>query len=201
MTRSRGRRKRVERDHCHRAARRIPCLYRVAVVTITKPTGHPNHRPPIPLWEHPFRYVLALADAFRARGMTAQKAYLIATSVFFAENAELIPIADLSKKMQRVFEQQGGIPVAYDLPASGNPNTRKIKECAQAVDTLAKMDKRYSKGADLAYRTELGVLMQLVMLETGGPEMRKQMIDIMVARLESFGDHDPQTKELADLIR
>jgi hypothetical protein len=171
---------------------------------MTKPTGRPKHRPPktaVPLCEHPFKLVLALADAFRARGMTAQKAFLFATSVCFAEKAELIPIADLSKKMRRVFEQQGGIAVAYDLPASGNPNSMKTKERMQAVDTLAKMDRRYRKGADLAYRTELATLMSLVMFETGGPEMRKQIIDAIVARLESFSGSDPQTRELADLVR
>jgi hypothetical protein len=166
----------------------------------TKPTGKPNHRPSIPLREHPFKIVLAIADALRARGVTAQKAFLFVTSVCFAEKAELIPIADLSKKMRRVFEQQGGIPVAYDLPASGNPASMKIKERMQAVDTLAKMDRRYRKGDDLIYRTELATLMSFVMFETGGPEMRKAMIDAIVAKLE-MGGPDPQARELADLIR
>jgi hypothetical protein len=167
----------------------------------TKPTGRSRGQPSIPLREHPFKIVLAIADALRERGMTAQKAFLFVTSVCFAEKAELIPIADLSKKMRRIFEQQGGIPVAYDLPASGNPNSTKIKENKQAVDTLAKMDRRYRKGADLAYRTELATLMSFVMFETGGPEMRKRMIDAIVAKLESFGGPDPQARELADLVR
>jgi hypothetical protein len=133
--------------------------------------------------------------------MTTQKAHLFATSIFFAEKAELIPVADLSKKMRRVFEQQGGIPVAYDLPASGNPDSMKIKERMQAVDTLAKMDRRYRKGINAAYRLEMEMLMTLVAFETGGSEMRERMINALIAKLTSFSGTDPQVKELTDLLR
>jgi hypothetical protein len=158
----------------------------------------PAHRPPVPPKNHPFKLVLAYADAMMtAWGISRQKATLLATALFFAEGVEPIDPADLQKKMRRVFDENGGFAMVYTLPASGTPDGKNIKEKMQAVDTLNKMDKRYSKGDDLEYRTALSTLVYLAMFVQGRVDERHVMIN---ALLHALNDSDPQVQKLGALL-
>jgi hypothetical protein len=165
-----------------------------------KATGRPNGRPRglVPLRQHPFAIVLAVADAMHFEwGITHQKALTLASAIFFYKSAEPILPEDLPAKLRRVFdEHRGDIAMAFNLPASGNPLTRNPKECLQSVDTLQKMARRYKSGADLAYRTDLAALVKLVMFQQGGEDMRRQMIEVILRRLDS---PDPQINRLAEM--
>jgi hypothetical protein len=163
-----------------------------------KCTGKPGGRPRIPLRRHPFRWALAFADAVQfSLGKSQTQAHLLAAAVFFATSVDPIPIADLPKKMRAAFKQ-GDVAVAYTLPSSGNPKSTNPKERMQAIDTLNKMSVRYSRGRDLAYRTNMAALMSLVMFDRGNAAMRRQMIEVLVQRL---GAEDPEVSELARLIK
>lgn len=162
------------------------------------PRSRLGGRPRIALRDHPFKLVLAFADAMQAAGFSAQKARLLASTLFFAESAEPLLPENFSQRLRRAFEQEGGLAVTYKLPASGNPTSKKIKEQAQAVDTLGKMAQRYIQAKDLRYRVDLAALMTLAVFARGGPEIRDQMIDALVVRL---ADSDPDVKRLAALAK
>jgi hypothetical protein len=163
-----------------------------------KATGRPNGRPPLPLRMHPFAIVLAVADAMHFEwGITHQKALTLASAIFFYKSAEPILPEDLPAKLCRLFdEHRGDIAMAFDLPASGNPASRNPKECLQSVDTLQKMARRYKSGADLDYRVNLASLVKLLMFRQGGEDMRRQMVEVLLRRLDS---PDPQIKRLAEM--
>jgi hypothetical protein len=157
--------------------------------------GVARGRPHVPLKDHPFKMVLACIDAMTVGwGISRQRATLLATSVFFAEGVEPIAAADLPEKLRRVYDEHGGFGMAYTMPAAGDPDGKNIKEKMQSVDTLSKMDKRYSTGTDLEYRTALSTLVYLVMFHRGRADERHTMIDALMHRLN---DPDPQIHELA----
>jgi hypothetical protein len=104
-------------------------------------------KPRVPLRDHPFRLLLACIDVLHAAGnIPRQKATLLMTTLFFAESAEPIPPADLPEKLRRAFEQYGGTPMSYTMPASHTRTADNIKPRQQRIDTLNKLDKRYASG-------------------------------------------------------
>ena len=164
-----------------------------------KATGKPSGRPQgsvVPLRAHPCRTILACADALHwFAGMSRQKAYLLLTTFMTAIDAEPIPIDEMSEKMRRAFEEQGGTAVRCTLPAKDNPMSKKIKEHVQTVDTLAKMSSRYTSSTDMAHRQSLALLIYLSMFAEGNDSERQKMIDVLVLRL---GADDPQIRQIAD---
>jgi hypothetical protein len=84
--------------------------------------------------------------------------------------------------------------MAYTLPASGNPETRKAKECMQSIDTLNKMDARYSKGADLGYRTALSTLVYLTMF------VRGREVDALLHQLMPQTHESPSAQDAGGLL-
>jgi hypothetical protein len=154
-------------------------------------------RPSIPLKDHPFKLPLVCVDLLFAAGMSRQQATLLITAIFFAEGVEPVAPADLAAKMRRAFEQNGGLPLGYTIPASGNPETRKVKECMQPVDTLNKLDKRYAWGADRQYRDALAKLVLLAVFVEGDKEERRKMVETLKRQLD---DPDPQIQGLVELL-
>lgn len=163
----------------------------------TPRTRLPRGRPHIPLKDHPFKVVMISIDLLEVHGMRRQKATLLMAAVWFAKDRQPITVADLPKKLRQVFEQHGGFGMNYTMPSSGNPKASSVKERQQAIDTLNKMDKRYSKGADLRYRKALSNLVYLSMFASGGEDDRRKMVNQLLRQLD---DPDPEIAELAGLV-
>jgi hypothetical protein len=166
-----------------------------------KATGRPNGRPSgsiVPLQAHPCRTILACADVLHwFAGMSRQKAYLLLTTFMTAIDAEPIPFDEMSTKMRQAFVEQGGIAMRFTLPAKGNPNSKKIKEHVQPVDTLAKMSSRYTSSTDMAYRRSMAALDYLSVFFEGDAVERQKMVDLLVMQL---GADDPQVRQIADRL-
>jgi hypothetical protein len=119
------------------------------------------------------------------------------TALVTAVDAEPIPFDEMSKSMRRACEQQDDmIATRFTLPAKGNSMSKKIKEHVQPVDTLAKMARRYSSPADMAYRRSLALLIYLATF--GDAAEKGKMVDLLVLQL---GPEDPQILAIADQLK
>jgi hypothetical protein len=148
----------------------------------TPRTGQPEGRPKGSLRDHPYRFALAFSDAIQeSLGITAQKSYLLAAAVFLSDGAEPRSPSDpsLSRKLRTALEKFGGNVVSYELPASGNKESKSIKERIQSIDTLSKMANRIAIGDDLDYRAQLALLFKLILFTKSGSEMRSAIIRVL----------------------
>jgi hypothetical protein len=154
---------------------------------VSKPTGRAPGRPRGSLRDNPLRFDWALAEAIR-RGLkvSGHKARALAVVALRAKKTDH---DEITPRLARIQEKQGGELVFYDISAiGGDPDERiDLSKRLQVVNSLEKMSARGLAEEDKEYFEKLAACFFAALFSKGDLGRRATGIELLSRKIGEEG--------------